>query len=153
MGGGVAAGGGAGHASASGAGPGGRHAGRDRSLDAILHAIAHPIRRAIIERLSSGPAAVAELAEPHEVSLPAISQHLRVLERAGLLEQTRVGRVRRCELQAAPLSTAFSWLVRYRVFWENVLDDIQATVEREPWPEADPAEHHDPPKEDEQHER
>src|SRR5881397_2651883 len=69
-------------------------------LDAIFAALAHPIRRAILEQLAAGDATVGELAEPHDVSLPAISKHLRVLE-------------------AAPLSAAFGWLTRYRVLWED----------------------------------
>ncbi len=98
-------------------------------LDDIFRAIGHPVRRAIVERLAQGPATVGELAEPHAMSAPAISQHLRVLERAGLLEQTRDGRVRRCTLNAKPLSDAFTWLVRYRIFWEGILDHIQQEVE------------------------
>ena len=93
----------------------GRDHGISGGLDAVLGAIAHPIRRALIERLSTSACTVSELAEPFDVSLPAISHHLRVLKAAGLLEQTREGRVRRCALRADPLSDAFSWLVRYRV--------------------------------------
>lgn len=100
-------------------------------LDAIFAALAHPIRRAIIERLAEGDCTVGELAQPHEVSLPAISQHLRVLEEAGLLEQIPEGRVRRCALQARPLSAAFSWIVQYRIFWEDTLDRIAESVEGE----------------------
>jgi uncharacterized protein YndB with AHSA1/START domain len=99
-------------------------------LDDVFAALAHPIRRAIIERLAEGDCTVGELAEPHDVSLPAISQHLRALEEVGLLEQTHTGRVRRCALKAAPLSAAFSWIVQYRIFWEDVLDDIGKKVER-----------------------
>src|SRR5438309_6398966 len=99
-------------------------------LDDVFAALAHPIRRAIIERLAEGECAVGELAEPHDVSLPAISQHLRALEEVGLLEQTHTGRVRRCALKAAPLSAAFSWIVQYRIFWEDMLDDIRKKVER-----------------------
>jgi DNA-binding transcriptional ArsR family regulator len=99
-------------------------------LDAIFAALAHPTRRAIIEQLAEGERTVGELAAPHDVSLPAISQHLRVLEDAGLLMQTKDGRLRICALEAAPLSTAFSWILRYRVFWEDVLDDIQRSVEQ-----------------------
>ncbi len=95
-------------------------------LPSVFGALAHPIRLAIVERLAAGECTVGELAEPHDVSLPAISQHLRVLEDAGLLVQTPEGRVRRCALDARPLSAAFSWLVRYRVFWEDVLDDVEA---------------------------
>lgn len=99
-------------------------------LDDVFAALAHPIRRAIIERLAEGDCTVGELAEPHDVSLPAISQHLRALEDVGLLEQTPTGRVRRCTLKAAPLSAAFSWIVQYRIFWEDILDDIAEKVER-----------------------
>lgn len=105
-------------------------------LDAVFAALSHPIRRAIVERLALGDATVGELAAPHKVSLPAISQHLRVLEEAGLLEQTPEGRVRRCALNAQPLSAAFSWLVRYRIFWEDLLDDIQAKAEASEHPEG-----------------
>lgn len=107
----------------------------DRSqarLDEVFAALAHPTRRAIIEQLAAGDCTVNELAAPHDVSKPAISQHLRVLEDAGLLAQTKEGRVRRCALDAAPLSTAFSWLVRYRIFWEDTLDAIQRHVEGDP---------------------
>jgi DNA-binding transcriptional ArsR family regulator len=98
-------------------------------LDAVLAALAHPIRRAIVERLAQGACSVKELAEPHDVSPPAISQHLRVLEEAGLLRQTPDGRVRRCALRTEPLSTAFSWFLQYRTFWESELDAIQREVE------------------------
>jgi len=100
-------------------------------LDAIFAAIAHPIRRAIVERLAAGDCSVTDLAEPHRVSLPAISRHLRVLEDAGLLEQTPDGRVRRCALNAKPLSAAFGWLVQYRLFWEDALDAIAAKLQAE----------------------
>ena len=98
-------------------------------LDAVFAALAHPIRRAMVERLAEGECTVGDLAEPHDVSLPAISKHLRVLEDAGLLEQTPDGRVRRCALRAAPLSAAFSWIVQYRIFWEDTLDAIAERVE------------------------
>ncbi len=88
-------------------------------LDAIFAALAHPIRRAILEQLAAGDATVGELAEPHDVSLPAISKHLRVLEDAGLLRVEPEGRVRRCHIDAAPLSAAFGWITRYRVLWED----------------------------------
>lgn len=94
-------------------------------LDACFTALAHPIRRAIIARLAAGEATVKDLAAPHDVSLPAISKHLRVLEAAGLLTQTPDGRVRRCHLDPAPLQAAFGWLTRYRVFWEDQLDNLE----------------------------
>ena len=100
-------------------------------LDAVFAALAHPIRRSMIERLSEGECAVSDLAAPHDVSLPAISKHLRVLEEAGLLEQTPDGRVRRCSLNAAPLSAAFGWIVQYRLFWEDALDALAKHVETE----------------------
>lgn len=100
-----------------------------RSLDAVFAALAHPTRRAIIEELAHGERTVSELAAPHDVSLPAISQHIRVLEDAGLLSQTKDGRLRICTLQVEPLSAAFSWILRYRIFWEDLLDDIQRRVE------------------------
>lgn len=104
---------------------------RAQNLDAVFAALAHPIRRAIVERLAEGECTVGDLAEPHEVTLPAISKHLRVLEEAGLLEQTPDGRVRRCALRAAPLSAAFAWIVQYRIFWEDTLDAIAERVEVE----------------------
>ena len=98
-------------------------------LDAVFAALSHPIRRSIIERLSEGECTVGDLAAPHDVSLPAISRHLRVLEDAGLLEQSPEGRVRRCNLNAKPLSAAFGWIVQYRLFWEDALDALADHVE------------------------
>jgi len=105
---------------------------KDRSadLDAVFAALAHPIRRGIVARLAEGDCTVGDLAAPHDVSLPAISRHLRVLEDAGLLEQTADGRVRRCALKAKPLSAAFGWLVQYRLFWEDTLDAMARHLER-----------------------
>lgn len=98
-------------------------------LDGVFAALAHPIRRAIVARLAEGDCTVGDLAAPHRVSDPAISKHLRVLEEAGLLEQTPDGRVRRCALKAAPLSAAFAWIVRYRLFWEDALDALAKNLE------------------------
>lgn len=100
-----------------------------QDLDAVFAALSHPIRRSIIERLSEGECTVGDLAAPHDVSLPAISRHLRVLEDAGLLEQSPEGRVRRCNLNAAPLSAAFGWIVQYRLFWEDALQALADHVE------------------------
>ena len=99
------------------------------NLDAIFASLAHPIRRAILEQLSAGDATVSELAEPHKVSAPAISRHLRVLEAAGLIEVQPEGRVHRCQIDAAPLSAAFGWLTRYRVLWEDRFDRLDEHVE------------------------
>ena len=104
---------------------------RPVDLDAVFSALAHPIRRAMLERLSESDCAVGDLAEPHGVSLPAISKHLRVLEEAGLLEQTPDGRVRRCALKAQPLSAAFSWILQYRIFWESRFDKLAEHLERQ----------------------
>ncbi len=100
-------------------------------LDVVFAALAHPIRRAILEQLAGGDATVGELAEPHQVSLPAISKHLRVLEDAGLIKVSPEGRVRRCQLDAAPLSAAFGWLTRYRVLWEDRFDRLARHLEKD----------------------
>ncbi|WP_255168241.1 ArsR/SmtB family transcription factor [Natrononativus amylolyticus] len=100
-------------------------------LDAIFGALAHPTRRALLEQLAAGPASVGDLADPHDVSLAAVSKHLQVLEDAGLIEVEKDGRVRRCHLEAAPLSAAFGWLTRYRVFWEDRLDALAIHLENE----------------------
>lgn len=93
-------------------------------LDAVFSALADPTRRAIVVRLAEGEASVSELAAPFDVSLPAVTKHLAVLERAGLLEHHKQGRVRRCRLVAAPMKAADEWLSTYRVFWERRLDSL-----------------------------
>lgn len=98
-------------------------------LDAVFQALAHPIRRDILEQLADGSESVGDLAEPHDVSLAAVSKHLHVLEDAGLVEFEKDGRVRRCHLDAAPLSAAFGWLTRYRILWEDRLDALASHVE------------------------
>src|SRR5438093_12352933 len=94
-----------------------------QKLDAVFAALAHPIRRAILEQLSRGDAIVSDLAGPHDVSPPAISRHLHVLEHAGLLVVEPEGRVHRCQIDAKPLSAAFGWLTQYRVLWRARLAD------------------------------
>jgi DNA-binding transcriptional ArsR family regulator len=94
------------------------------SLGATFAALADPTRRAILERLARGEASVTELAEPFQVSLPAISKQLRVLEQAGLLIREKEGRVRRCRLDAEPMREAAEWLARYRRYWERQLDSL-----------------------------
>lgn len=103
----------------------------DLDLDAVFSALSHPIRRDVLEAVAGGPRTVTELAEPHDVSLAAVSKHLRVLEDAGLIEVEKDGRVRRCHLEAAPLGAAFGWLTRYRVFWEDRLDALAIHLEEE----------------------
>jgi DNA-binding transcriptional ArsR family regulator len=101
-------------------------------LDEIFAALAHPIRRAILEQLSGRDATVSELAAPHRVSLPAVSKHLRVLEDARLITVEPEGRVRRCQIDAAPLSAAFGWLTRYRVLWEDRLGRLATHLAQGP---------------------
>ena len=94
-------------------------------LSQTFAALADPTRRAILARLCSGEATVSELAEPFEMSLPAVSKHLKVLERAGLVARSREAQWRPCRLDAAPLKDAAGWLERYRQFWEQSLDRLQ----------------------------
>ena len=94
------------------------------SLDLTFAALADPTRRAILARLSHGDASVGELAAPFEISRPAISKHLRVLERAGLVDRQRDGRVSRCALDARPMREAADWVDEYRGFWENQLEAL-----------------------------
>ncbi|MFC1420324.1 ArsR/SmtB family transcription factor [Streptacidiphilus cavernicola] len=93
-------------------------AGDDR-LSTVFAALADPTRRAILARLAAGEATVTELAEPFAMSLPAISRHLKVLERAGLITRGRTAQWRPCRLEAAPLGEASDWLDHYRRFWED----------------------------------
>ncbi len=93
-------------------------------LDATFSALADPTRRAILARLASGEASVQELAEPFDVSLPAISRHLKVLERAGLIARGRDAQRRPCRLTAAPLRDVAEWAERYRRFWEESFDRL-----------------------------
>jgi DNA-binding transcriptional ArsR family regulator len=94
------------------------------SLSATLSALADPTRRAILARLALGETSVTELAEPFEMSLPAVSKHLKVLERAGLIARTREAQWRPCTLQAGPLRDVSSWLETYRKFWDASLDRL-----------------------------
>jgi DNA-binding transcriptional ArsR family regulator len=93
-------------------------------LDAVFAALADPTRRAILARLADGEASVTALAEPFEMSLPAISKHLKVLERAGLIVRGRAAQWRPCRLEAAPLKEAATWLERYRQFWDQSFDRL-----------------------------
>jgi DNA-binding transcriptional ArsR family regulator len=94
-------------------------------LSTTFAALADPTRRAILARLVTGEASVTELAEPFEMSLPAISKHLKVLERAGLIARGREAQWRPCRLEAAPLKDAAEWLEHYRRFWEGSLDRLE----------------------------
>ncbi len=101
-------------------------------LDDVFSALGDPIRRAIVSRLQNGPATVGQLAKPFRVSRPAISKHLRVLERAGLVRRTREGRMSRCELDASHLHDASEWLEQYRRFWERKLDRLGTYFDKHP---------------------
>ena len=101
-----------------------------RKLDRTFGALADGTRRAILGRLTRGDATVGELARPFRVSRPAISQHLRVLERAGLVRRTRDGRLSRCHLDAGAMRDAADWVERYRIFWTNRLDALARYAER-----------------------
>jgi DNA-binding transcriptional ArsR family regulator len=94
------------------------------SLSTTFAALADPTRRAILARLSAGEASVTELAAPFAMSLPAVSKHLKVLERAGLIARGREAQWRPCRLDAAPLKDAAEWLEHYRRFWEARLDRL-----------------------------
>ncbi|HEX6478952.1 MAG TPA: metalloregulator ArsR/SmtB family transcription factor [Ktedonobacteraceae bacterium] len=94
------------------------------SLDLIFHALADPARRVMVERLSHGPASVKELAEPLAMSLPAVVQHLQVLEASGLVRSEKVGRVRTCRIEPVVLSTAEQWISARRTSWEHHLDKL-----------------------------
>ena len=93
-------------------------------LSATFAALAHPTRRAILARLSEGEATVNELAEPFPITGQAISQHLQVLERAGLIERGRTAQLRPSRLRAAPLKDAVEWLQSYRRFWDESFDRL-----------------------------
>lgn len=93
-------------------------------LSKVFAALADPTRREILGQLSRGVCSVTELAEPHAMSLPAISKHLRVLERSGLIERGREAQWRPCRLQAAPLKEAVDWIGQYRRHWEERLDRL-----------------------------
>jgi DNA-binding transcriptional ArsR family regulator len=93
-------------------------------LSTTFAALADPTRRAILARLAAGETSVTELAEPFEMSLPAISKHLKVLARAGLIARSREAQWRPCRLEAGPLRNAAEWIEEYRRFWEQSLDRL-----------------------------
>jgi DNA-binding transcriptional ArsR family regulator len=93
-------------------------------LSATFAALADPTRRAILARLVSGECSVTELARPFDMSMPAVSKHLRVLERAGLIARGREAQWRPCRIEAAPLAQAADWIARYRHIWEARLDRL-----------------------------
>ena len=98
-------------------------------LSLTLSALADPTRRAILARLSQGEASVTDLAEPFSMSLPAVSKHLKVLERAGLISRGREAQWRPCRLEAAPLGEVAGWLDHYRRFWDASFDRLDAYLQ------------------------
>jgi DNA-binding transcriptional ArsR family regulator len=107
----------------------------EAQLDRAFHALADPTRRAIVVHLSRGPASVSQLAEPLAMSLPAVVQHIDVLRRSGLVSSEKVGRVRTCRLESAPMRAVERWIAEHRETWERRLDllgdVLQATYPEE----------------------
>lgn len=101
-------------------------------LDLVYQALADPTRRFIVERLARGPATVSELAEPHDMSLPAVLQHLSLLEASGLVRSEKVGRVRTCRVESAKLRAAEDWIAARRSTWERRLDRLGDYLRRKP---------------------
>ena len=101
-----------------------------RTLNQTFAALADPTRRQILAHLARGDRRVTDLARPHAMSLPAVSKHLRVLEKAGLLRRRRYGRVHEMQLDAKPLKEAAQWVEEYRKFWEGSLDRLAAYLDK-----------------------
>lgn len=97
----------------------------DATLDAIFTALAHPARRAILKRLCQGAATVGELAQPLDISLPAVTKHLKILERAKLITRSIQAQWRLCQLQVAPLDLASEWITEQRKIWEARVDRLE----------------------------
>lgn len=93
-------------------------------LSSTFAALADPTRRAILARLASGEATVTQLAEPFEMTMPAVTKHLKVLERAGLITRSRAAQWRPCKIEAAPLEEASGWIEQYRAMWEQRFDRL-----------------------------
>jgi DNA-binding transcriptional ArsR family regulator len=101
-----------------------------QTLNRTFAALADPTRRRILQHLARGDRCVTDLARPHPMSLPAVSKHLRVLEKAGLLRRRRYGRVHQLNLEAKPLKQAAQWVEEYRKFWEGSLDRLAEFLEK-----------------------
>jgi DNA-binding transcriptional ArsR family regulator len=100
------------------------------SLDTTFNALADPTRRAILARLALGEAATSDLAQPFDISLPAVLKHLTVLEDAGLVKRQKRGRTAWCSLKPAPLKAASAWMAQYQRFWDERLDALAAYLSR-----------------------
>ncbi|SDU73777.1 ArsR/SmtB family transcription factor [Jiangella alkaliphila] len=101
------------------------------NLDLVFQALADPTRRALVERMTHGPASASELARPFEMTLAAILQHMKVLEVSGLVRTTKEGRVRMCRIEPGALRTAEDWIAERRTSWERKLDRLGALLEDE----------------------
>jgi DNA-binding transcriptional ArsR family regulator len=99
-------------------------------LDATFAALADPTRRGILSMLASGEKTVTQLAEPFRMTLPAVSKHLKVLQKAGLVRQSREAQWRPCRLEAAPLKEATEWMEKYRIYWEQSFDKLDEHLRR-----------------------
>ena len=108
------------------------HSVREEPVELAFAALADPTRRRIVEQLSDGPASVSELARPLAISLPAVVQHLHVLEDSGLVSSEKVGRVRTCRIRAAGLRSTEDWIAQRRASWEQRLDRLGDYLERHP---------------------
>jgi len=102
----------------------------DDHLDAVFFALSDPVRRAILDRLDTGPLLVSEIAGPFDISLQAVSRHIQVLVRAGLVSQARSGRISRCSLDAEPLADAAAWINRYAKYWQAQFEALAAHLIR-----------------------
>jgi DNA-binding transcriptional ArsR family regulator len=100
-------------------------------LDQVFHALADPSRRQMVDRLTLGPASVSELAQPLAMSLPAVVQHLQVLEASGLVRSEKVGRVRTCHIESAALRNAEQWITERRTTWERRFDRLEKFLEED----------------------
>ncbi len=109
--------------------PGPEEGAAEQRLDAVFAALSDPIRRAILTQLETGALTVSELAEPFAISLQAISRHIQVLVRAGLIQQERTGRISRCSLLAGPIYDAAVWLNRYSKYWQEQFEFMAAALE------------------------
>ena len=101
----------------------------DDALDRVFFALSDPGRRAILEALDAGPRLVSELAAPFKISLQAVSRHIQVLVRAGLVRQERTGRIARCNLEAGPILSAAVWINRYSKYWQQQFDTLALALE------------------------
>jgi DNA-binding transcriptional ArsR family regulator len=106
------------------------------NLDLTFQALADPTRRSMVERLSRGPASVSELAQPYAMSLPAVVQHLAMLENSGLVRSEKVGRVRTCRMEPAALGLAEQWFTQRRAEWDQRLDRLGEHLKR--FPDGEP---------------